>query len=190
MAMDWKVNADLSEEQAMLDKLEQNVTATGVEKVAGKVSDELLKAGHEAFQAKADPIHGTTWAPPSDETTRRKASGSRPGFTGLLQGLGELEGDLVSGYGITPAGATAFLNLDSKPQSYGNVNLFGLGLIHLYGVQAKARRTYMRSTKRGFRKESRRRLRPTQTLPARGFVGIPPEKLAELTTYAEQVMTP
>jgi hypothetical protein len=95
---------------------------------------------------------------------------------------GELEQALVSGYGLTPSGATAFLNVQSSQ--------IGLALIHLYGVQAKRRRTYMRATKRGFRKESRRRLRPAAVLPARGFAGIPPGHLADLTAYAEEVMVP
>ena len=173
--MDWKVNLDQAEAQAALDALEQNVSSTGVEKVAAKLAAELLEGGHAAFGTKADPIHGTAWVPAAAATVRDK------GVRSLLVRSGTLEGALVSGYGLTPGGATAFLNVQASQ--------LGLALIQLHGVQAKKRRTYMRSTKRGFRKESRSRLRPGATLPARGFVGISPAQLAEATAYAEQVMT-
>jgi phage gpG-like protein len=174
--MGWQVVYDPSEANAMLQQLEQNLATTGVEKVAAKAADELLTEAHGSFGTKADPMRDTAWAPPAAATVRDK------GFKSLLVRSGQLEGALVSGYQLTPAGATAFLNVQASQ--------IGLALIHLYGVQAKKRRTYMRSTPRGFKKESRPRLRPAQAMPARGFVGIPPEKIAELTTYTEQVMVP
>jgi phage gpG-like protein len=121
-------------------------------------------------------MRGTAWAPAAAATVRDK------GFKSLMVRSGQLEGALVSGYQLTPAGATAFLNVQASQ--------IGLALIHLYGVQAKNRRTYMRSTPRGFKKESRARLRPLQAMPARGFVGLRPEQIAELTAYTEQVMVP
>lgn len=174
---EWKVIRDLDQGYQLLSEVDTRLGSTGVEKIAAKASVAMKEASVGAFSGQADPRTGTYWAPLSEATLRDKRGPKRP-----LHRTGELEGDVVSGYKLTPGGARAFVNIEARSVRK--------GLINLYGVEAKTRRTYTRDLGHGrTRQESTKRKHPRFVIPARRFVGLSDAKVGELVDYADATMT-
>ena len=172
----WKVIQDLSAGETMVAEVRTRLTSTGAEKIAAEAAAAMLEAARGAFSAKSDPRTGAPWAPASEATLRDKRHRS------LLVRSGQLEREIVSGYKVNPGGATAFINAQA--------DVVRKAMINLYGVEAKARRTYVRNLPGGrTRKESRSRKNANEAIPARRFVGLSDARVATIITDAEKIIT-
>jgi phage gpG-like protein len=161
----WRVITHADVGVNYLEQCAEWVGHTAPEAVAQRASEVLLSEAERAFAQKINPRTGELWAP----WARNYGLGS------LLVRTGALKGALRAGYQPNPAGARGFLNLDSSQ--------IRKGLIHAYGVEAKSRRTYVRS-KTG-KIGSTRRKRAGARIPARMFYGFAPTRFRELIQFAE-----
>jgi phage gpG-like protein len=173
---DWRVIQDLAAGEAMVAEVRTRLTSTGAEKIAAEASAAMLEEARSAFQTKRDPRTGAAWAPPAESSLRDKR------YRSLLVRTGQLEGDLAAGYKVNPGGATAFINVQATS--------IRKAMINLYGVEAKARRTYIRNLPGGrTRKESRQRKNVNEAIPARRFVGLSDARVSTIITDAEKIIT-
>jgi phage gpG-like protein len=161
---DWKVIQDLSAGQAMLAEVRERLTASGAEKIAAEAAVAMGEASRSAFAFKSDPRTGQKWAAPSEATLRD------PRYRSLLVRTGELEGNIVSGYKVTPGGATAFVNAQAS--------IVRLASIQLYGVSARAKRA-----NKSYRDLS------NAAMPSRRFVGLSTYQVNTIMADAEQIIT-
>jgi phage gpG-like protein len=170
----WRVIQNLTQGEAMIAEVRTRLTSTGAEKIAAEAAVAMEEASKASFGSKTDPRTGQAWVPAAESTKADKRAGT------LLHRTGELEGDIVSGYTVTPGGARAFINVQ-----FGSVRK---AMINLYGVTAKHERSWVRS--RTGKTEHTRRKNPAQAWPpARRFVGLPGSKIAEIINHAEQIIT-
>jgi phage gpG-like protein len=161
----WRVITHADSAVGYLEQCAQWVGHTAPEAVAQRASEVLLSEAERAFAQKVNPRTGQPWAPWARDY----------GLGSLLVRTGALRAALRAGYQPNPAGARGFLNLDSSQ--------IRKGLIHAYGVEAKTRRTYVRS-KTG-KIASVRRKRAGALIPARMFYGFAPGRFRELLQFAE-----
>jgi phage gpG-like protein len=150
-----------------LEQCAQWVGHTAPEAVAQRASEVLLSEAERAFAQKVNPRTGQPWAPWARDY----------GLGSLLVRTGALRAALRAGYQPNPAGARGFLNLDSSQ--------IRKGLIHAYGVEAKARRTYVRSKTGKIASTRRNPGRRKFAMPARMFYGFAPGRFRELLQFAE-----
>ncbi len=163
---EWKVTADLTSANAMLDNLEHAMTSTVVEKVAAKAASVMSQESEGAFAGTRDPRTGAQWAAPVDATRNRR------GWRGLLGGAGgSISGAVRTGYALTPGGARAFINVED--------NEMKVAMIQFYGGRGHSKSAHFRKRK------SKAMGRLTGwALPGRRFVGISPRGVSEIMDYA------
>ncbi len=163
----WQMLADMSAAEAFLAEAEARCQGAGVEKVAASISISLAEATADAFESQRDPRTHRAWAPPADATLHDR------GFKHLLNRSGELRRAVQAGYQLVPAGARVEVEIT------GATDVLRRGLVHMYGVKARTRRSNRRS-----------RLRPTAAMPARRFVGMWREDVAAAVELAERELMP
>lgn len=141
---DWNVYANMAEATAALEKLEEGMTGTGLDRAAVFTNSQLADESDRAFAQSRDPRTGRAWEP--------RVRGEGP----LLGGPGGSIARLVrTGYRRGPTAARVFANIE-----YGE-KYSRAAFVHFYGVKARRRRSN-RATRR----------RPGFVLPARRYIGL------------------
>lgn len=163
----WHMLADTSQVEAWLAEAEARAKGDGVEKVAASIASSLSEATAGAFASKRDPRTRRPWESAAESTTRSR------GYKSLLRRSGELESAVQTGYQLVPVGATV------KVEIVGDNDIVRRGMVHMYGVRARAKRSNRRT-----------RRNPNMVMPARRFVGMWREDVDAAVKLAERELVP
>lgn len=163
----WQMLADFSQAEQYVRQAEARCHGEGVEKVAAHIVQTLSEAKERAFEEERDPITRRGWAPPSASLLQDRS------YRRLLERSGELRGATQAGYELVPIGARVKMAIE------GPSDIVRYGMVHLYGVKARARRS-----------NRARRKRPEWSLPRRRFIGIHREEIGAVVEFAEKSLLP
>lgn len=163
----WQMLADLSDAESFLAAAEARCQGQGVEIVAASITKVLTETTADAFESKRDPRSHRAWAPAADRTVRAR------GFKQLLERSGDLRSAVQAGYELVPAGAVVQVEIT------GSTDIVRRGMVHMYGVKARTKRSNRRT-----------RLRPGAVLPARRFIGMWRDDVKAAVELAERELMP
>lgn len=153
----WKYAADIRPALEAVSGAITRAEGSTLETAVGRLSTMMEDFAIQAFSRQRDPRTNRAWDAPAPATT------ADPRFRSLMRRSGELAAAVRGQYRVGRAIGTAGLSIDASNA------VIRRGMVHLYGVKARAKRANRTN-----------RHRPGAVLPARRFVGFPKAAYAEI----------